>query len=304
MLEVELLGNGGTWILPNRFLTSLVLKFNGRLILIDAGEGTQLPLKNTGWKLKNIDYILLTHYHADHVAGLPGILLAIGNAGRTEPLTIMGPFGLTKVIEGITVITPYLPYQLKLQELNENNFSVEIMDNLNLNVIPAQHTQTCLSYCFEIKRMRKFYPEKAVELGISKSFWKVLQRGEKVVLGDKVIEPDLVLGPERKGLKVCYATDTRPTDKLKEGIFAADLFVGEGMYGTMEDSEKAEKYGHMTFTEAANLAREGKVAELWLTHFSPSLVHPEQYLRDAQDIFPNTFLGESGKRKVLLFSEK
>ncbi|TCS81043.1 MBL fold metallo-hydrolase [Tepidibacillus fermentans] len=163
MLDVCLLGCGGTMPIPNRWLTSLLVRYKGKMILIDSGEGTQIVLKKLGWGLKSIDVILFTHYHADHIAGLPGLLLTIGNAGRTEPITLVGPKGLVEVVRGLTVIAPQLFYDLQFIELNEKHEEFSFLKDLHIHALAVDHAVPCYSYQIEIRRGRKFSPEKAKE---------------------------------------------------------------------------------------------------------------------------------------------
>ena len=182
MLDICLLGTGGMMPLPNRWLTSLLVRYNGRMILIDCGEGTQIPLKMAEWGFKPIDAILFTHYHADHVAGLPGLLLSLGNAGREEPLVIMGPPGIERVVEGLTVISPELPYELHLIELSDKNESENVLGDVIIKSIPVDHNLTCLAYSLELKRQGKFDVERAKKLNIPVNLWKKLQKGEVVTV--------------------------------------------------------------------------------------------------------------------------
>jgi ribonuclease Z len=303
MLDVCLLGTGGMMPLPDRWLTALLIRYKGKMLLIDCGEGTQIPIKLAGWGFKAIDTILFTHYHADHIAGLPGLLLTIGNSGRNEPLTIIGPQGLKKVIEGLTVISPELPYDLKLIELSENEETGLCINDIFITSIPAEHTITCFSYSITIERQGKFDLKRAKELNIPVDCWKRLQKGETIALADRVIKPEMVLGEKRKGIKVCYGTDTRPTQQLAGFIKNSDLFVCEGMYGDQNDDNKAIDKKHMTFAEAGLLAKQGNVKELWLTHYSPSLTEPEKYIGSARAVFENTVAGTDLLFKTIGFAD-
>jgi ribonuclease Z len=303
MLDVCLLGTGGMMPLPNRWLTSLLIRYNGRMILIDCGEGTQIPLKMAGWGLKSIDAVMFTHYHADHVAGLPGFLLTLGNSGREEPLTLMGPPGIKKVVEGLTVISPELPYELILIELSDTEKAEANISDIYIRSMPVDHTIPCLSYCVELKRQGKFDIERAKELMIPVNYWSNLQKGEKITLENRVISPEMILGKPRKGIKVCYCTDTRPTDELVELIKGSDLFICEGMYGDEIDTVKAEQKKHMMFSEAALLAKQGNVRELWLTHYSPSLTEPEEYIETVRTIFTNTVGGRDLLTKTIKYKD-
>lgn len=303
MLDIALLGCGGTMPLPNRWLTALLASYNGKMVLIDCGEGTQVTMKMLGWGFKSIEAICFTHYHADHVAGLPGLLFAIANAGRTEPLTLIGPPGLPEIVRGMTVIAPYLPYELELVELSEGEPATWRVADFVMHVLPVEHTVPCFSYALEIERGRKFNPGKASELAIPVPYWGRLQKGEEVTYKGRTYTPDMVLGEPRKGLKVCYSTDTRPVPELVDFIRGADLFIGEGMYGDAESLPKAEEHKHMLFEEAAMLAWQGGVKELWLTHYSPSLYDPEPFLEATRRIFPQTKLGQDRLTAKLCFEE-
>ncbi|NLK21863.1 MAG: ribonuclease Z [Epulopiscium sp.] len=309
MLDVCLLGTGGMMPLPNRWLTALLIRYNGRKILIDCGEGTQISLKMLGWGFKTIDVICFTHYHGDHITGLPGLLLTIGNSGRKKPLTLIGPTGLKRVVEGLTVIAQELPFEIEYIELSEkeilqNEFRIEIMKGLFIKAVPVKHTVTCFAYVVELERRPRFIPEKAAKLNIPAYLWKNLQQGKNVEVNDNIYTPDLVLGDKRKGIKIAYCTDSRPVLNLIGSICKADLFICEGMYGAEEDKIQAQKNKHMTFSEAATLAYKADVKELWLTHYSPSLTNPYEYLDIALNIFTNTRLGKDGMVKNLIFSEE
>jgi ribonuclease Z len=301
MIDICLLGTGGMMPLPDRWLTSLLVRYHGRMILIDCGEGTQIPLKMAGWGFKTIDCIMFTHYHADHIAGLPGLLLTLGNSGREEPLILMGPPGLRKVVEGLTVISPQLPYEIRVVELPENEVTQECINGVYIKSIPVDHTLTCLSYCIELKRPGKFDVGRAKALDIPISCWNPLQKGETIKVEDRVISPEMVLGEPRKGLKVCYCTDTRPTEGLVDFIKDSDLFICEGMYGESDDAVKAEQKKHMMFSEAALLAKRGSAKELWLTHYSPSLEEPEDYIEATKAVFENTVAGRDLLTKTIKY---
>ncbi|MCM0646887.1 ribonuclease Z [Clostridium swellfunianum] len=301
MLDVALLGCGGSMPIASRYLTSLLVSYNGRMLLIDCGEGTQVSLKLLKWGFKYIDAICFTHYHADHVVGFPGLLLTIANSGRDEPLTIIGPPGLIGVVRGLTVIVPQLPYELKLIELKDDKISTLKINNFILQTQPVEHSMPCLAYKIEIERMRKFDRRRAEEEDIPMEFWNRLRKGEKIHYNGRLLTQDMILGEARKGLKLCYCTDTRPMESLIEFICQADLFICEGMYGEDEFFTKAIENKHMLFSEAANLAKAGKVTELWLTHYSPSLLSPEDYIESTRKIFNNTILGQDRLVKTLNF---
>ena len=302
MLDVCLLGTGGMMPLPYRWLTSLMLRYNGKSILIDCGDGTQGAMKEKGWSPKPIDIICFTHNHADHISGLPGMLLTMGSAERTEPLLLIGPKGLTRVVSALRVIAPELPIVIVCREIEENQQTFEF-DGFFIDAFRVQHNVTCYGYSVRVPRSGKFSVEKAKENNIPMPYWSRLQKGESITENGKVFTPDMVLGDARKGLKVTYCTDTRPVPSIAENAAEADLFICEGMYGEEDKLNKAKEHKHMMFTEAATLAKEAKVKELWLTHYSPALTRPDEFIPMVREIFPNTYPGKDGKSVDLLFEE-
>ena len=306
MIDVCLLGTGGMMPLPNRLLTALFVKYNGRGILIDCGEGTQIAMKKKGISSKPIDIICFTHYHADHVSGLPGLLLTMGNAERTEPLLMVGPKGLERVVNSLRVIAPELPFEIKFMELNgdEISFEPDEMPGFSVTAFKVNHNVNCYGYSFSLRRQGKFNVEAATEAGIERKYWNALQKGETITLDDgKVFTPDMVLGEERKGIKLTYTTDTRPTDSIVKNAAGSDLFICEGMYGEQDKLDKAREHKHMTFTEAARMASKAEVKEMWLTHYSPSLVNPKDFLPDTKKIFEKTVAAKDGRSVTLRFED-
>ena len=302
MLDICLLGTGGMMPLPRRWLTSLMARYNGTSILIDCGEGTQIAMKEKGWSPKPIDIICFTHYHADHISGLPGMLLTMGNAERTEPLLLIGPKGLTKVVNALRVIAPELPFEIKCLELTEAEQSIAF-DGFHIEAYKVNHNVICYGYNIVVERIGKFDVARAEKLKIPRNYWNRLQKGEIIEAEEGTFTPDMVLGDARKGIKVTYCTDTRPTESIVRAAEEADLFICEGMYGEPEKQQKAKEYKHMTLYEAAELAKRANVKEMWLTHYSPSLIHPEEYMRDVRSIFPNAIAAKDGRSVDLLFED-
>ena len=302
MLDICLLGTGGMMPLPYRWLTSMMARYNGQSILIDCGEGTQIAMKEKGWSPKPIDVICFTHFHADHISGLPGMLLTMGNAERTEPLLLVGPKGLAKVVASLRIIAPELPFVIDCLELSESEHIIHF-DGFRIEAFKVNHNVPCYGYSIVIDRIGKFQVDRAVALGIEKKYWNRLQRGETIETENMTLVPEMVLGDARKGLKVTYCTDTRPTESIVRHAENADLFICEGMYGEPDKLAKARENKHMTFYEAAELAKRAGVRRLWLTHYSPSLNRPDEFLPAVRKIFQETETCRDGKTIELVFED-
>lgn len=314
MLDVCLLGTGGMQPLPGRRLSATLVRRGGRLILIDCGEGTQVAVRERGWGLRALDTILLTHMHADHVLGLPGLLLTLGHAGKgpDDPLTIYGPEPLLPVLRGLLVVSPRLPFPIRTATLaGGERFALEGEDGVEVSCAPLDHEIPCLAYALTVPRAPRFDPDRARALGLPVQLWGRLQRGEMVELAGRTVAPDEVRGPPRRGLRLVLATDTRPTPELPAFVAGdgappgqgADLLICDAMYGDEEDRPKRWRPQHLTFAEAAMIARDGGARRLWLTHFGPALSDPAAYLDRATAIFPPTTLGRDGLTETLSFEE-
>lgn len=299
MINVTLIGTGGMVPLPGRYLASCHIEYNGRAILIDCGEGTQISLHKGKISLNKIDTILITHCHADHVTGLPGLLLTIGNHGRTEPINIIAPRGSTKILNSLLVVCGFLPFEVRIAELHDTKPQEFNQIGLKITSIPLKHHINCLGYSFELSLRPHFQPEEAKKLNVPVKFWKTLHSGEKVIVDNKTITPDMVLGSPRSPIKISYVTDTRPVKLIGEIVKDSDLFICEGMYGDNELLEGAVEKMHMIFSEAARISLNANVKELWLTHYSPSMPFPEEYIDTAAKIFPNTVIGRDLMSKTL-----
>lgn len=298
MIDVCLLGCGGMLPLPQRALTSLYVRHQGHALLIDCGEGTQTALRAAGQKFKPIDVILITHFHADHIAGLPGLLLTMGNDGRTAPVSVYGPEGIGKIVESLCVIAPEIPFPVMVYELCGAHQRFKCI-GLTVDAFALEHRVPCYGYAFSLERKGKFDAKRAKELGVPVSAWNRLQQGEAA----EGFAPADVMGEARKGLKLLYATDTRPVPVIAEYGRGADLMVLEGIFGAEEKQARAEETCHMMMQEAARLAQAADARELWLTHFSPATHHPEEFQEQLREIFPQTVMGADGWKKTLHFAE-
>ena len=304
MLEFCTLGTGGTLPLPERALSSLYVRVNGRALLIDCGEGTQVGIRKLGWGFRCLDGMLLTHYHGDHCTGLAGLLLSLDKAGRDEPFHIWGPKGLKRVIEGLCVIVPPLSFAVLLHELPAEGGEAELI-GLKIRAFPVDHGGIpCLGYRMTLERGAVFDPVKAKALEVPMADWKRLQQGETVRVGLRKVRPEDVSGERRKGITLVFSTDTRPCETLDRHCAGADLLILEGMYGSEEKRPQALKNHHMLFAEAAETARKAAAGGLLLTHFSTSLEDPEAYLPAAREIFERTWCARDGETVTLRYPEK
>ena len=304
MFDITLLGTGGMMPLPYRYLTSLMLRFGGKGILIDCGEATQCAMRKKALSPKGIDAILFTHYHADHISGLPGMMLSMANSDRTDPVLLVGPKGLERIVRSLLIIAPGLPFDIKLMELSASEEGFDVF-GMHVKAFKVNHNVTCYGYSVSVKRAGKFNADEAKRLDIPLEFWNPLQKGN-ICKGDdgRVFTPDMVMGEERRGLKVTYTTDTRPAKSIEVNAAGSDIFICEGMYGNPEDQVKAREKKHMMFSEAAQIAKNAGVKELWLTHYSPSLTDPREFLHTAREIFPETAASRDGRHKELNYEEE
>ena len=309
MLDFCLLGTGGMQPMPGRRLSAGLVRVGSSTVLLDCGEGTQVAVREAGWGLRNIRAILLTHLHADHVLGLPGLLLTLANTerGEDEPLLICGPEPLVPVLQGLLVAVPNLPFPVEVGVLTSGDtFSLPEMEQLQISCVEVDHEITCLAYALHVPRTPRFDPDRARALGVPLPLWRRLQQGETVTVDNRTITPAEVLGAERRGIRIVFATDTRPAPALTRFVAAyggADLLIADGMYGDDADKPRKWKVQHMSFAEAAATARDGGARRLILTHFSPALTQPRQYLDRATAVFPHSEVGEDLMKLTLRFED-
>ncbi len=294
-LELFVLGCSGMMPLPGRYLTSVLLRRDGELFLFDCGEATQISLKKLNIKWKKISVILISHMHADHVTGLPGILMLSSQVERNDPLYIIGPPKLNEYIEeNRRILDMYINYKIEVIEVTQGG-TVFKGDGYSIEAFPLNHTKPCLGYSFiEEKRPGVFYPEKAIELGIPKgNLWAKLQGGDSIELEDgKIITPDMITGEKRSGRKFSFVTDTTFSPNIAPNVKDSDIFICEGMFA--EDlAESAALKKHLTAKQAAEIAlNAGGIGDLGLIHYSPRYNDREilKLLEEAKTVFPHTFL--------------
>lgn len=312
MLDITLLGTGGGMPMPNRHLSSTIITYNGRKILFDCGEGTQVAMRKWRTGFRSIDIILLTHFHGDHTFGLPGLLATIGNSDRRKPIIVIGPAGLKYIMSSVLNLTGKLPFDIKLIEEPKMklgfNIKTEILELVNqdkselyISNINLEHSSQCLGYKIYVPRSPKFNPQKAIEYDIPVKYWSILQSGREVEYNGRIFKANMVLGEEREGLTFSYVTDSRPNDQITEFVRDSNYLVCEGTYGDDADLDKARKNTHMTFSEAAELAKAANVDKLLLTHFSPSMDSMEKYREETTRIFKNTIIGYDGYKESITY---
>jgi len=293
-LEAFILGCGGMMPLPYRHLTSVLLRREGDLFLFDCGEGTQVALKKLNLKWKKITAIFISHTHADHVTGLPGLLMLSSQVDREEPLYIIGPPKVAEYIESSRrVLDMYINYEIIVKEITEPGIVYQEKD-FKVRSFWLQHTKPCMGYALEEEmRPGEFNPEMARLLNVPCGpLWSKLQNGEQVLSSDgKVVNPSQVMGEMRKGRKFSFVTDTKYLTSIKDEVKGSDLFICEGMFEKGMEKDAEEKK-HMTCTQAAQIALDAEVKKMGLIHYSPRYTDYElkKLLQDAQEVFPNTFL--------------
>ncbi len=302
MIDVCILGTGGMMPMPERWLSCALVRCGANLVLIDCGEGTQIPWKSLGWGFRQLGAICLTHMHADHVAGLPGILFMVAHAGRTEPLDIYGPPGTSYVVDGLCRIAAEFPFPIRIHELKSGTH-FELPGNLHASCCSAVHGIPCLAYRMELKRQPAFQPEQARALGLPVQLWSRLQHGETVEYADQIFQPAQVLGAPRRGLSLALITDTRPTEQLSAFVNDVDLLICESMYDDPEDLPLAKANAHMLSTESASIALKAGVHQLILTHFSPKIGDTRGAEKLARRVFANTRAAHDGMVTTLAFPD-
>ncbi len=272
-MECILLGSGGMMPMPKRLLTSVAVRHKGRVILFDAGEGTQLGWKKAGLGYRALQIIAVSHLHADHCLGIPGLMMLRAQMDDPDPLTIVGPPGIGEFVSTVQRLLDFhMNYPVNFVEWSEAGGPVALEDrDWKLLWHPLKHTRFCLGFRLEEKdRPGKFNEKIAREMGVPQGpLWGKLQKGESVALEDgRTVSPRQVLGPSRRGRHIAYVVDTVPAKNVYELCRHADLAFMEGMFLRREEDHARER-GHMTVWDAARIARRARVREAVLVHVSP-----------------------------------
>ncbi len=292
--EVFVLGTGGMMPLPNRGLTSVLLRREGEIFLFDCGEGTQIALRRLNLRWKKIGAIFISHTHADHVTGLPGILMLSSQVEREEPLYIFGPPKIREYVHANRkILDMYINYEIVVKEI-EGEGVIFKRKGFSVKSFNLLHSKPCVGYTFEEdERPGVFYPERAMKLNVPKGpLWSTLQSGRAVKASDgRVVHPEDVMGPKRRGRKFSFVTDTLFLESIAGNVRDSDLLICEGMF-TSELLESAREKKHLTSVQAAKIAKEGNVGRLGLIHYSPRYTEKDlkRLLEEARSVFANTFL--------------
>ena len=309
MLTITLLGTAATMPLPDRALSTAFAACGGHGLLFDCGEGTQTAARRAGVNLMRADAVCLTHYHGDHIFGLPGLLQTLGAQGRTRPLLLVGPKGLAGIWSAVRALTGPLPYAVRLQEAD----GLLALDALSegwpagavLRPFATRHRVPSRGYRLDLPRAGRFDPAKARALNVPVPAWKLLQRGQSIPLENgAVVTPADVLGPARRGLRFVFSGDTAPCPALEQAAQNADLFLCDATYPDNEQEAQAKQWGHSTFAQGAAIAKKADVRRFWLMHYSPMILEPEAALPNAQAVFPAAECGFDGKQIILQYDEE
>lgn len=304
MPDICLAGTGGMLPLKDRYLTGCFLEYSGKAILIDCGEGMQVALAAADMKISRIELLLITHSHADHVTGLPGLLLSMGNCSREEPLDIYIPESAERVVRNLISVCGRLPFEVRLRKLPDKesvSFAADRIDPmLTISTLPLKHSVRCLGYSMLLEKKPVFQPDRAQALGVPIKLWRTLHAGEAVTLEDgRIIQPEEVTGEKRSSVKVTYVTDTLPIREIAEFAANSDLFICEGMYGDKDKKQSMNEKGHMLMQDACQLAAEADAKRLWLTHYSPAEKYPENYEKELKKLFPPVTIPKDGEKLTL-----
>jgi len=291
-MQLTFLGTGGGMPSPSRGFSAIALQVGREVLLFDCGEGTQRQFMQSSVSFMKVTNIFITHFHGDHFLGLPGLIQSMSFSGRKEPLALHGPLGMIGMAEQVLSLGYFqLGFQVTAAEMKDGD-SVDL-GPLTVTALAGEHTVPALSYVVEEKERRgRFLTERAKELGVIPGpQFSILQSGGEIMVGDRRVRSEDVLGPPRKGRKVVISGDTRPTSRLTEAARGADVLIHEA---TLDSSmqEGAKSYGHSTAREAGEVAREAEVDLLVLTHISSRYDDPSVLEAEAREVFPRTVIAE------------
>jgi ribonuclease Z len=291
-MELVFLGTSGCVPTRERNLSCLLLEFLGEFFLFDCGEGSQRQMRFAGINFMRIDYVFITHLHADHFLGLGGMIQSMDFLERTRPLNIYGPLGLKDTMEHILSMGTF---QMDSMSVNVHEIEPGLVlegDRYTITCAGTEHTRNSLAYCFEEKSKRRFLKKKALELGVPEGrLFSRLQRGESVEVKGKKISPDLVLSDPIPGRKVVYTGDTRVCENVVKLAEDADVLIHDGTF-SHEEVDRVSEAGHSTVRQAAEVAIKANVKRLFLTHISQRYTDPRKLELEAREVFPESYVAE------------
>lgn len=291
-MNIVFLGTSGAIPSVDRNLTTTAIQYGSEVILFDCAEGTQRQFMLSSLSFMKVDKIFITHFHGDHFLGLPGLLQSMSFMGRKDPISLCGPEGMIKIVQDMVQMGYFARgFDIQVAEIKGGD-QLEFGEYM-IGAVEIEHEVPGLGYVFEEKeRPGRFNLERAKELGIPEGpLYRKLQAGESVEFGGNTFDPDMVLGPPRKGRKVVISGDTRPCVSIVEASKGADVLVHECTYAS-DMSDKAGEYGHTTAEGAARIAKEADVGTLYLTHISNRYEDATTLEKEAKAIFPNTVVAE------------
>lgn len=304
MIQAVMLGSGGSRPVPNRFLSSLYCSVSGVGVLFDCGESTQTAIMKARSKIMSISVICLTHSHADHILGLPGLLASIDQSIKLDSkhnskmIFIVAPESCRNPVNNLKRAAFLSNIEIVFICL-ENAEEVLEFPGFIIEAYRVKHSIDCYGYSITEKVNPHFSIEKAQACGLPEKAWKFLQEGYTVADGDEIFTIKDITDKPRKSAKVAYVTDTLRCDAVGKCVKGSDLAVLEGMYYNNDGLSKSVDSMHMTFEQASQIACESEVKELWLTHFNPSILNPKRGLAYATKHFRNTKCGYTGLKMEL-----
>lgn len=303
MLDFYMLGTSGTYPLINRALSSCVVKMCGKTFLFDCGEGTQTQFQKHPVTAHDIDYIFISHMHADHLSGLYGLLISMKEAQRTSPLTIVGPKRIKAFVQGMFSAANVKCVPVNFIEIEPGSELCMLDGPIKIDSCVADHNMLCYAYSIEAQRLPEFLHGKAQKECIPVKFWSLLAKGHNIEYNGKIYRHQDFWGPKRKGMKFCYITDTRPTEKLRDFVKDSNLAVIEGMYKDDSKIVDAMEKKHMLWNEAASLISGNNVSKAILTHYSPSMrINREEDQKLASSMSPNLIVGYDGLEMIVNYN--
>lgn len=305
MLRVTFLGTGGSLPTPERNPAAIMVNREGELMLFDCGEGTQQQMMRAKTGMKALSSIFITHFHADHILGIPGLIQTMSFHGRTEPLKIYGPHHVHEFARILSALG-YYKLRFEIDAIDLEPGDIVKRDGYSIHAIRTQHSVPSIGYALiEDERVGRFDREKAIDLGVPPGpLFSKLHRGEQVEVNGRIISSEEVVGKARPGRKIVYSGDTRPCQGILEASRDADLLIHDATLAN-DQQEWAQESMHSTAEEAARLAKEANVFRLILTHISSRYSeNAEPLLIEAKKVFDNTVIAEDLMETEVLFREQ